>query len=576
MRGIDLVCSVLTLNGTDTVFGVPGTQNIALFDAIRQAGLRCVTTTNEMSAAFAVNGYARGSGRCGVLITIPGPGFTYALTGIAEARLDSVPLVWLIGEPVSHPTRKFQLQQLEQQAIASPLVKSYLRLTDANNIEATMKTALALATSGEPGPVIVELGSALSSPMARLSVGDVQPEPVSLETRDDEEVVTECIELLRLCKKPVLLLGQGAQGLRQPIQALTQQLRACVITTTSGRGVISEADERVLRTDLCSPEVLNELLAQSDLVLGLGVKLSHNGSLGFGLKIPSECFIHVDSSAPVLDANYQTRLAINQDVGTFLECVAGRLDPARTSASWSNSELAIWQDRLDTSNVFADVNPVLPDMKNIGMAEFFTLLRSSLPEGSQLITDSGMHQMLARRHYPVYEERGLLVPTDFQSMGYAIPGGIGAKVANPGRPVAVLVGDGGLAINGLELLTAVRNRLALPVIVFVDGHFGLIRHQQVEAFGRTTEIELQAMNLNEFAKSIGAAYARADEGFKGSMRRALDGQGPTIIEARLKDSRTMAVHRAKRAAVETAYRRLGSKNVGRLKRLVKKIKPGGK
>lgn len=572
MRGVDKVCQALLNNGAETVFGLPGTQNITLFDAIKRSTLKVFTSSSEMNAAFAANGYARSSGKPGVLAIIPGPGFTYALTGIAEARLDSVPLVCLIGEPAKRQNRAFQLQQIDQQAIVSPLVKAYHKLNVAADCDAVINRAFRDAMDGEPGPVVVELSSDLNAQDPAAVKSAPAAAPVTTPAPEASSAsIAEIAAALSNARRPLLFLGQGAMNLGGLVERLQAQTGAAVIATTSGRGVISEANHSVLSTDLRDASVINALIDHADLVLALGVKLSHNGCCGFEMRLPADRFIHVDADASVPGANYPARLSLVSALEPFLLATLQHLDGKSHQSEWTDADFKTWQARLDATDVVGGVNPQVADMRATGMPEFFALLRSKMPAGAQLVCDSGMHQMLARRHYPVFEPGGLLVPTDFQSMGYGIPAAIGAKIAYPQRAVAALIGDGGLAINGLDITSAVRDKLALPVFVFVDGHFGLIRHQQVENFGSTTEVKLPYLSVGALAEAMNAAYALADDDLGASIETALAASVPTLIEVRLAQTAGMRLHEAKRSAVESVQRTLGPQRSKKLKDMIRRL-----
>jgi acetolactate synthase-1/2/3 large subunit len=212
------------------------------------------------------------------------------------------------------------------------------------------------------------------------------------------------------------------------------------------------------------------------------------------------------------------------------------------------------------------VEPVVHGIEPATPAAFFGALRAAMPANAVLSLDSGLHQMLARRHFRVLAPRGFLLPTDFQSMGFGIPAAIGAAVAVPARRVVALVGDGGFAMSGLELAVAVRERVPLTVIVFVDESLGLIRLQQYREFGHEFGTRLDRLDLAAFAQAVGAAYLPFAGDAPGTLRQALQGEGVTIVEVSLGDSAGQIRLRAAAAAREAVRSRVPGGVIARLKR----------
>ena len=559
MTGYELLCHALEALGIDRVFGLPGSQNVPLFEALRRSKVRAVVPTHELAAAFMAIGYSRASGKVGALTTIPGPGFTCAITGLAEARLDSVPLLYIVQRPAEAPGNRFQLQALDQATVAGPLVKDVLRVDDALDLPAVMAAAHALASHGEPGPVMVEVDS-------ESMAADVVPPPPTVPRPDQApsevpaEEMKSALRLVRDSRRPMVLVGQGATTAADRVRELAERLACPVLTSTTGRGTLAEDHPLAVPCDLCDVVEVNGLIAECDLVLALGIKFSHNGAHGFQLRISPDQLVHVDAAADVLGANYPARLAIARDVKVFLESLCGGLETAEGCRSvWTAEEIASWRRRVgnghreDVEPKIAGANPPTPE-------RFFELIREGLPREACLVADTGWHQMLARRHYRVLEPRGLVVPTNLQSMGFGLPAAIGAKLATPERPVVALVGDGGFLMSGMELVTAVREQLSLPVIVLNDGHYGLIRLQQLRDYGRAHGVATSGLDLEAFAAAVGVRFLAATEDIRAPLAAALTSPGPTLIEVAVGDS--AGVHRVRAAGLtRSARRRVGSRRL---------------
>lgn len=566
--GAGALCRALERAGIECVFGLPGSQTIGLFEALRASQLRTIVATNESSAAMMANGYYRACRNPAVLLTIPGPGFTWALTGVAEAALDSAALLHVTCMPAASPGHAFQLQALDQAALAAPLVKRVFTIAHANDAATVIAAAYAESLASEPGPVLVQVARGVweetcTAPVSRESSGAAAHETGGVAA------VAQAIEASRRC---LLLLGQGCFGAAQLATRLAERLNAPVATTTSGRGVVCEDHRLSLGFELGGnrSETLNALIEASDLVLAIGCKFSHNGSRGFRLRIPPEKLIHVDASQRVLGANYPASLTLRCDARVFLESLLPRVGKAASTRGFSDEAIADWRERCRTEKTQRLVEPRFRGVAPARPEAFFDALGRAMPRDSTLVTDSGQHQDLARRHFRVLCPGGLLTPANLQSMTFGIGAAMGACVAAPGRTVVALIGDGGLAMSGLELLTAVRERLRLTVIVLADGAFGAIRSQQLAASGHATGTLLAHLDCASLAAAIGAEYLRLHGDPGAVLHAAVEARGVTLVEVTLADS--LAMQRTR--AGGTLKRALGARLTTRLRSLQKRSHAG--
>jgi len=544
MSGADVVCSALRRLGVECVFGLPGTQNVRLYEAMRASGLRRVVTADEGSAAFAAAGYARASGRVGVLTTIPGPGFVYALPGVVEARHDSVPLLWItLRQP--DLGRAFQLQRIDQVRMAAPAVKSCFYVGSGDVLAANLAAAHQLALIGEPGPVLLEIDSAILDATATDTTVAFDP-PAS---PDAEAVAAR----LAASSRPLLYVGQGAQDASEAVRALARRLRAPVLSTSSGRGVMPDADELALTRDFSEGvgSVVPELIERADLVLTLGCKFTHNGSGGSALSLPEAKHVRVDTSAEVLSANYPASLAVEGRV----EDVLARLASASLPASrWPSEELAGFRARLSAESAAPiPFEPTLPDVKGGSVRAFFEALAEVVGERAVYVADAGLHQALTRRHARVLRPRGLLCPTDFQSMGFGLPGAIGAAVASPQAQVVACIGDAGLVLSMGDLLTAAREGVSLVVVVFNDGQMNLIRRQQLTNYGHESGVAVANPDYAALAKAIDCSYFPVAGDPVELARQVFAAGGVRLVELRLADQPSLEWQRL-RAVVREGVR----------------------
>jgi len=555
-NGAEILCAALEECGVGCVFGLPGTQNVPLYEALRRTGIRSVLATHELAASFMANGYHRAGGRLPALFTIPGPGFTYSLTGLSEASQDSAALLHVVGK--AGTGRAFAFQALDQAAVARPLVKAIVTIERAEEVAARVREAARVALGGEPGPVLVQW-----APEALLAASSLGGGPGPPPQEPAEEKIAEAAALLAAARRPLLLVGQGAAGAAGLVAELAETLSAPVAATTSGRGIVPEDHPLSLGFDSarCDTRALNEIVELADAVLVLGCKLTAAGTADFELRLPQDRLVRVDASAEVLAAGYPARIAIHGSVeeAVPLFLAAARRAQPSSGRGWPAGAIESWRKRLEGYGGSRGPEPAVQGVSPPTAAAFFGALRSALPRDGILVVDSGLHQELARRHFPVLSPRGLLLPSDFQSMGYALPAAIGARLAAPGRSVVALIGDGGFLMSGMEIMTAIRERVALTVIVFNDGYLNRIRLQQQAAYGRSVNVDILNPDYEAFAAAVGARYAAVAGNAVGVLADAIRGDGVTLVEVVLGDSASILEARVKGMVRGVASRSGGSR-----------------
>jgi acetolactate synthase-1/2/3 large subunit len=593
MNGAELLCRCLEEAGGEVIFGVPGTQSVTLFEALRRSSLRTVLTTQELSAAFMANGYARASGRPGLLTTIPGPGFTCAMTGLMEARHDSAPLLLVVPRPRGFPDRRYDLQAMDHEAMASQALKESVRADSADSIPAATRRALAATLEGEPGPVLLEVSTAALEdevPAAHPAVQESSagaPEesegtrgaPEGGGDGGDPPELEKAVEHLAEARRLLLLLGQGALGAADRVEELLEASGALVVTNSSGRGIVSEEDPRCICGDFSGWAVneVNELVDAADRVLALGCKFSHNGSAGYRLRISREKLVHVDTSREVLNGNYPAAAAVKMDADLFLRRLLASLgDASPCPVGWSAQETEAWKRSVEERRrASARDFPRLAGGGRVGMEEVLGRVRDSLPRGALLTVDSGLHQSVVRRLFSVRAGERMILPSDFQSVGFGLPAGMGAALAAPDRPVMAAVGDGGMAMMGMELMTAVREGLALTVLLFNDGHLGLVRNQQLREFGHVHGTRIGALDFSALAAATGAHSVTVDAVNLDELERVLrEPQGVTLVELLLADAPGTRRARVRTLARSTGKRVLGPSLARRLKSWALRVLPG--
>lgn len=579
--GNELLVEVLDGLGVTCAFGLPGTQNAGLFEALRGSSIRTVLSTSELSASFMACGYARASGEPGILLTIPGPGFTFGIPGLAEARLDSTPLLQIVPGFKEDPLRYYRHQAIPQRAMVEPLVKGVIEVKSARDLPDAVRNAWTLALSTEPGPVVLEIapevlsGStegvrAESEPRAGPHEGDPPSGPLG----PDSHELNNLFDALRSAKRPVFFLGLGSVPAADTLYELITRIGGPVITTPSARGVFPEDHPQSLAFDPSKGglDVVNEVLGQADLILALGCKMSHNGTAGFRLRFPQDSLVHVNSDPEALGRNYPAGQTLAMRVEDLAEALLATFKEGGTCSTWSPADLTRTGGRLEEASPGGPPEPRVTHTVTGQMRDLLRALRGALPRDGILTLDSGLHQVLVRRHFEVYDPAGLILPSDFQSMGFGLPAAIGAQLAHPARRVVSVIGDGGLAMSGMEILTLVREKLPVTVVVFHDRFLNLIRLQQEADYGRNHAVRLHTPDMEAFAEALGAGYMRVEGDPAMTFEAAVGARRPTLVEVVLGDTGEIRAKRRAARAKAGVRSLLGQGVLSRLKTLALRLR----
>jgi acetolactate synthase-1/2/3 large subunit len=449
---------------------------------LTQAGqITPVLVTDEQSAGFLADGVARSGGPMACVNVVPGAGMTHCLSGVAEAFMDGVPMLVLTCGIRRDSPYKFQLHDVDQLAIAAPVCKGTFRPLTHAEIVPMILQAGALAISGCPGPVVVEIPANLyllrgaydPAAVAAVQAGGKQPAATV-----DPAVVTAIATMLRAAKQPLLHVGLGAADAGGLIGQLSQALGAVVSTTFSGKGVVAESDPLWLWPGFgtACPAPLRQIAADCDAALVLGARLGEVSTASYGISLP-EASAHVDIDPSVPGANFPVRYQVVADAKTFATALLAEL---QESAEPEPDTTALRQRLYRAHQKVAAEQAEVGDASRVQPHTLFAKVQATFGPLTVYATDSGNGTFLAAEHLRLQYPRQFLAPTDFSCMGYCLPAAMGAAFAHPGQPVVGFAGDGALLMTGLELLTASQHKLPVALFVLRDGELG-----QIAAFQRT-------------------------------------------------------------------------------------------
>jgi thiamine pyrophosphate-dependent acetolactate synthase large subunit-like protein len=433
--------------------------------------------------------------------------------------------------------------------MAGPAVKRCFYIEHAEDLATGLSAAFVETMSGEPGPVLVEIAMPM---LVQDFTLDAKPSHVPVAVSEDLDRLRP---LFMAAQRPAIYAGQGAQAAAADVRRLAHLWHAPVLFTSSGRGVLPDADPLAFVKDFSFGvgAVVPDLIARADLVLAFGCKFTHNGSAAGRLQLPPEKLVRIDSSAGVLAANYPAALALASRVESVLPGIVAMTPPR---SQWPDDELQSLRARLQVERESAiEHEPVLVDCNRAPVRSLFLAMADAFGPDVVYTADAGLHQALVRRYAEVTQSRGLLCPNDFQSMGFGLPGAIGAALARPGTTVIACVGDGALILTLGELLTAVREGVDLVVVVFNDASYGLIRRQQLLNFGRSSGVVLHNPDYAALASAVGCSYFAMQGDPSAAMKSVAKTPGVRLVEVRLHDVSSLA-RQALKSVVREQVRRL--------------------
>jgi acetolactate synthase-1/2/3 large subunit len=503
MTGGDIVVRALEDEGVGFTIGIPGTHNIELYDSLaRSSSVRPVLVTDEQSASFMADGVARASGRLAAVNLVPGAGLTHALSGIAEAYLDGVPMLVLACGIRRDTGRAFQLHDVDQLAIARPVTKAQLRAEHGSEIYATVRRACQIARRAPAGPALVEIPAEhyFFRHDADMEAPDSHPVPPTLTVQLGQ--VAQARQWIGASRRPLLYLGLGAIEASADLVALAERLNAPVATTISGKGVFDESHPLWLWCGFgaAAPSFVRKIAASCDLTLAIGCRFSEVGTGSYGMQPPGK-LIHVDIDSSVLGKNYPADLPVVSDAASFVASLLPHLtarsvdEPLRRDIRSGHEEVRQgW------------TTPTPDNSEGVYPPHLLKTVQQLVGNDAIYTTDSGNGTFLAMECLRLPHPRSFLAPVDYSCMGYAVPAALGAALACPDRQVISLAGDGAFLMTGLELLTARQLNLPVMVLVLRDRELAQIAQFQQIALGQKTCSEVPDYDLAAICRGVGVEY----------------------------------------------------------------------
>ena len=518
MTGGQALVKSLAREGVRVIFGLPGVQLYHATDALYdEPGIRFITTRHEQATAYMADGYARASGRPGTALVVPGPGLMNASAAIGTAYAASSPVLVIAGQvnrDLIGVDRGILHEVNDQQDVIRPVTKAAYRVLDPVEIPAVVREAFRQLRTGRPRPVEIEI-----PPETLAEEADIE----LLEPGDDRREaaergsIEEAARILAASERPLIWAGGGAisSGASEALQRVAEHLQAPVVATPEGKGAIPDSHYLSLGS-MKREDPMRDHLATYDVILAVGTR--------FALAHPTEAqrVVQIEIDPEEVGRNFANTYPVVGDARATLERLHEVLASSTAPRASRRAELEAY--RAARSGPELRVEPADALLKAV---------RAAVPDDGILV--AGMTQLgyYSRPFYPVYEPGTYMTSSYFGNLGYAYPVALGAKVAQPGRAVVALSGDGGFQFNVQELATAVQHNINAVVVVFNDNAYGnVLRDQMVRFNGRVIGAELHNPDFVRLAEAYGARGVLADgpDALELALAEALAIEAPTLIE----------------------------------------------
>lgn len=529
MRGGDAIIKALMDKGVDTIFGYPGGTVIPFYDMLYDSNLNHILVRHEQCAAHAAEGYARASGKVGVCLATSGPGATNLVTGIANAYMDSSPIIAITGQVVSNLIGNDAFQEVDIMGITMPITKHSYQPKDANDIPSIINTSFEIASTGRPGPILIDVPKEVQEQELDDYVLGTIPTPGYKPTiKGNSKQIAKAVNMLLKAERPIILAGGGTilAGASEELKTLAELIKAPIATTLMGKGVIDEADDLSIgMLGMHGKQVANQNVNKADCLLAIGVRFSDRTTGRLDEFMPDAKIIHIDIDPAEIGKNVPVDLPIVGDAKIVLNQLIEKINgDSKAESPWLKSIVDFKKSTIP--RVTYDDIPLKPQ-------QVIKEIANSIDEETIVTTDVGIHQMWAAHFLDISKPRKFISSGGLGTMGFGFPAAIGAKVACPDDAVLAIVGDGGFLMVSQELATIKEHDIPVVIAILNNRKLGMVYQWQNKMYDkRYSQTDMgNSPDFVKLAESFGINAARA-EGV---------GETQDILSKALKDNEAMLV-----------------------------------
>lgn len=531
LTGAEIVVRTLIEQGVTDVFGYPGGQIINVYDALYKYRdeINHILTAHEQGAAHAADGYSRATGKVGVCIATSGPGATNLVTGIATAMLDSIPMVAITGNVPCSLIGKDSFQEIDITGITLPITKHNYFVNKIEDLADSIREAFAIAKSGRPGPVLVDVPKDVQVATYEYEPQDIVPK-IPLRIPDDNGI-DEAIKLINESQRPYIYIGGGAAGLGmgEEIVAFANKIDAAIGCSFMGLSAIPEDCDRFLGMQGMHGHYASSIAQnEADLIIGIGVRFSDRATGNVAKFAKRSKIIQLDPDFAEINKNVKVDVGIVGDVEYSFRKIAAEAQK-KEKPDWISriEELKCEEDSIE-KEIIAESDAIFPPRR------VFDVINARKPEGTVIVTDVGQHQMWTAQCVKFDRTRRFVSSGGLGTMGFGLGAAIGARVAT-GDTTVLITGDGSFGMNLNELATAVSHNIPVIIVIMNNGVLGMVRQWQTLFFGKrysNTVLTDRKTDFVKLAEAFGAVGMRATtpEEFDFAFSKALELNAPVVID----------------------------------------------
>ncbi|WP_337847409.1 acetolactate synthase 3 large subunit [Sphingomonas sp.] len=543
--GADILIEALVDLGVEVVFGYPGGAVLPIYDAIfKQKKIRHILVRHEQAATHAAEGYARSTGKPGVVLVTSGPGATNAVTGITDALMDSIPMVVITGQVPTHLIGSDAFQEADTVGITRHCTKHNYLVKDPAQLGAVVHEAFHIATSGRPGPVVIDIPKDVQIATARYAKpGPIQHKTYRPQVKADKALIETAVEMLAAAERPVFYTGGGVinsgPGASQLLRELARITGAPVTSTLMGLGAFpASSDQWLGMLGMHGTYEANYAMNQADLIIAVGARFDDRVTGRLDAFAPHAKKIHIDIDRSSMNKTVRVDLPIVADVGHALEDMV-RIWKARQHPK---PDLSEWWRRIEGWRAvkcldYAEEGPGIDAGTIMPQRAIQALWEATRDQAPIITTEVGQHQMWAAQHFHFEAPNKWLTSGGLGTMGYGLPAAIGAQLGNPNALVIDIAGEASIQMNIQELATATQYRLPVKIFILNNEYMGMVRQWQELTYSSRYS-ESYSDSLPDFVK-LAEAYGwkgiliehRSD--LESGIQDMLAHDGPVIVDCRV-------------------------------------------